>query len=78
MKIGVVGVGAVGSATTLSLLSRGCAREIVLVDLDDKRARAVALDMRYGTPLIAPVSLRVGKSRGPGRSQPAYRDRRGE
>ena len=60
MKIGVVGVGAVGSATTLSLLSRGCAREIVLVDLDDKRARAVALDMRYGTPLVAPVSLRVG------------------
>jgi threonine dehydrogenase-like Zn-dependent dehydrogenase len=29
VKIGVVGVGAVGSATTLSLLSRGCAREIV-------------------------------------------------
>jgi len=50
----------VGSATTLSLLSRGCAREIVLVGLNDKRARAVALDMRYGTPLVAPVSLRAG------------------
>lgn len=60
MKIGVVGVGAVGSATTLALLGRGTAREIVLVDKNVKRAQAVALDMRYGTPLVPPVDVRAG------------------
>jgi L-lactate dehydrogenase len=60
VKVGVIGVGAVGSATTLSLLGRGLAREIVLVDRNETRARAVALDMRYGAPLVPPVNLRAG------------------
>jgi L-lactate dehydrogenase len=55
-----VGVGAVGSATTLSLLGRGLVREIVLVDQNAARARAVALDMRYGAPLVPPVDVRAG------------------
>jgi L-lactate dehydrogenase len=60
MKVGVVGVGAVGAAVTLALLGRGTAREIVLIDRNESRARAVALDMRYGTPLLPPVDLRAG------------------
>jgi L-lactate dehydrogenase len=60
VKVGIIGVGAVGSATTLSLLGRGIAREIVLVDRNAARARAVALDMRYGTPLVPPVDVRDG------------------
>lgn len=60
MKVGMVGVGAVGSAATMALLARACAREIVLVDRDGARARGVALDMDYGVPLLPPVDLRAG------------------
>jgi L-lactate dehydrogenase len=60
MKIGVVGVGAVGAACAMSLVLRGCAREIVLVNRTRKRAKAVATDMRYGTPVSAPVAVRDG------------------
>lgn len=60
MKVGVIGVGAVGSAATMALLARGCAREVVLVDQNTKRANGVALDMDYVLPLLAPVDLRAG------------------
>jgi L-lactate dehydrogenase len=61
MKVGVVGVGAVGAAATLAILTRGCAREVVLVDQNRVRAQGVAMDMRYGTPLLPPVSLKAGE-----------------
>jgi L-lactate dehydrogenase len=51
MKIGIVGVGAVGAACALASIMRGAAREIVLLNRTRKRAEAVATDMRYGTPL---------------------------
>jgi L-lactate dehydrogenase len=60
VKVGVVGVGAVGSAVTLALLGRGCAREVVLVDKNRARARGVALDLRYGVPLLPPATVRDG------------------
>lgn len=60
MKIGVVGVGAVGSAATMALVARGCARDIVLVDQNTARAQGVALDMDYGLPLLPPTRLRSG------------------
>ncbi|GAB2995740.1 hypothetical protein LWP59_24810 [Amycolatopsis acidiphila] len=61
MKVGVVGVGAVGAATALSLLERGgMCRELVLIDKDFARARGVAADMRYAGPLSPMVDLRAG------------------
>jgi L-lactate dehydrogenase len=60
MKVGIVGVGAVGTACAMALLQRGSAREIVLVDLNEKRATAVATDMRYGVPVLSPVEIRQG------------------
>ena len=60
MKVGVVGVGRVGAACALSLVVRGSARELVLVDRTRARARAVATDLRYGTPLCPEVVLRDG------------------
>ncbi|GAA1266377.1 L-lactate dehydrogenase [Planotetraspora silvatica] len=61
VKVGVVGVGAVGAATVLSLIERGgMCREIVLVDLDSRRAAGVAADMRYATPLAPTVEVRAG------------------
>ena len=60
MKVGVVGVGRVGAACALSLVVRGSAREVVLVDRTRARARAVVTDLRYGAPLCPEVVLRDG------------------
>src|SRR3982074_1943207 len=51
MKIGVIGAGAVGAACLLATVMRGCAREIVVVNRDRKRAKGVATDLRYGAAL---------------------------
>jgi L-lactate dehydrogenase len=60
MKVGIIGVGAVGSACAIALMQRGSAREIVLVDKTRGRSRAVALDMRYGAPVSPTVDVRDG------------------
>jgi L-lactate dehydrogenase len=60
MKVGVVGVGRVGAACALSLVTRGSAREVVIVDRTRARARAVHTDLRYGAPLCPEVALRDG------------------
>src|SRR5213593_1765031 len=41
----------------MAALTRGSAREIVLVNRDRKTAEAVATDMRYGTPLGRKVDI---------------------
>ncbi len=62
MKVGVVGVGAVGAATALSLIERGgMCREIVAVDHTMARANGVATDLRYATPLSPTVDVRAGE-----------------
>jgi L-lactate dehydrogenase len=60
MKVGIIGTGAVGSACAFSLVLRGTAREIVLVDRTRERAKAVAADMRYGAPLSRALDIRDG------------------
>ena len=60
MKVGIIGVGAVGSACAIALMQRGSAREIVLLDRTHARARAVALDMSYGAPVSPAVDVRDG------------------
>lgn len=60
MKVGVIGAGAVGSACVFALAMRQAAREIVLIDRVRARAKAVAADMGYGTPLGRRVELREG------------------
>ncbi len=60
MKIGVIGAGAVGSACLLSLVVRGTAREIVVLDKNRKRAKAVATDLQYGASLSPRVDIRDG------------------
>ena len=60
MRVGVIGVGAVGSACAIALMQRGSAREIVLLDKTRARARAVALDMRYGAPVSPAVQISDG------------------
>jgi L-lactate dehydrogenase len=57
MKIGIVGAGKVGSACALAAVVRGSARDIVIVDRTRKRAKAVATDLRYGSPLCPKTAV---------------------
>jgi L-lactate dehydrogenase len=60
MKLGIIGTGNVGCAIALAAVTRGSAREIVLVNRTRKTAEAVATDLRYGTPLSPKVDIRDG------------------
>src|SRR5215510_8738957 len=60
MKLGIIGTGNVGCAIALTAVTRGRAREIVLVNRTRKTAEAVATDLRYGTPLAPKVDVRDG------------------
>src|SRR6185312_3585759 len=60
MKVGIVGAGAVGSACLLSVVMRGSAREVVLVNRNRKRAQGVVTDIQYGTVLLPPITLGCG------------------
>ena len=60
MKVGIIGTGQVGSACLLSLVMRGCAREIILINRDRQRARGLATDLQYGAVLSPAVEVSEG------------------
>jgi L-lactate dehydrogenase len=61
MRIGIVGAGAVGAASLLSLVMRGPpACQIVVLDRNNARARGVVADLQYGATLSPAVELRAG------------------
>jgi L-lactate dehydrogenase len=61
MKIGLIGAGAVGAASLISLVTRGVACEIVVLDSNRQRARGVVADLQYGATLSPAVELRAGE-----------------
>src|SRR5947208_17191701 len=60
MKIGIVGIGAVGAATAMAIVLRGRVRQLILVNRNRSRAKGVATDMRYGVPLSRPIAIADG------------------
>jgi L-lactate dehydrogenase len=46
MKLGIIGVGAVGSATAMAVALRARVCEVILIDSNEARAEAVATDMQ--------------------------------
>lgn len=60
MKIGIVGTGYVGSTAAFALVMQGVGREIVLVDLDEKRAQAEADDIFHAVPFAQPLQVVSG------------------
>ena len=60
MKIGIIGIGAVGTACAFATVMRGFTTEIVLLDRNRKRARGVVSDLRYGAALSSTVTLIEG------------------
>jgi L-lactate dehydrogenase len=60
MKVGIIGAGLVGSTAAYSLITRGVGREIILVDLNQERARAEANDLRHAVPFTHPLLVNSG------------------
>lgn len=60
MKIGIVGCGMVGSTCAFALVMRGVGRELVLVDINQKRAQAEANDILHAVPFANPMTVTAG------------------
>jgi L-lactate dehydrogenase len=60
MKVGIVGIGAVGAATAMAIALRARVRELILINRNRARAKAVATDMHYGVPLSPLVKVADG------------------
>ena len=59
-KITVIGAGSVGATVANDLMVQGVATEIVLVDINTKRAFGEALDIYQGAPFHSPAVVRSG------------------
>jgi L-lactate dehydrogenase len=60
MKVGIVGAGGVGSACLLSLVMRGIACQVVVLDKNHERAKGVVADLQYGATLSPAIELLAG------------------
>lgn len=59
-KISVIGAGSVGATIANDLMIQGIASEIVLVDINAKKALGEALDVYQGAPFHSPAIVRAG------------------
>lgn len=59
-KISVIGAGAVGSATVFALMNHNVASEIVIVDINHKKAEGEAMDISHGEVFVEPVNIIAG------------------
>lgn len=60
MKIGIIGAGFVGSTTAYTLVLKSLASEIVLIDLNEGKAEAEALDVLHAAALNSPCKVHKG------------------
>ncbi len=59
-KISVIGAGNVGATIANDLMVQGIASEILLVDVNKKKAMGEALDIYQGAPFHSPATVRSG------------------
>lgn len=59
-KVTIVGAGFVGSTIAYTLTAAGTASEIVLVDVDNKRAEGEAMDIEHGSPFFKESLIHAG------------------
>ena len=59
-KITIVGAGSVGATIANDLMVQGVASEIVLIDINEKKAIGEAMDIYQGAPFHSPVSVHQG------------------
>ncbi|MBQ6401012.1 MAG: L-lactate dehydrogenase [Firmicutes bacterium] len=59
-KVAIIGAGYVGASIAYALTVKDLASEIVLVDIDEKKAKGEAQDIQHGIPYMGTSSVRAG------------------
>ncbi|MBO7406257.1 MAG: NAD(P)-binding domain-containing protein, partial [Clostridia bacterium] len=59
-KITVIGAGSVGSTITYTLAVDKIASEIVMIDVNEEKARGEAMDILQGMPFSSPTNIYAG------------------
>ena len=59
-KCAIIGCGFVGSTTAFTLVENGMFSELVLLDIDQKKAKGEAMDLNHGLPFAKPVHVYAG------------------
>lgn len=59
-KVSIIGCGNVGMRYAYSMIIKGIARELVLVDYNIKKAEGEAMDLSHGAPYVSPVKIYAG------------------
>lgn len=59
-KVAIIGCGYVGAATAFSIMQSGLFSEMVLLDVDQKKAEGEAMDIMHGTPFAMPIHIHAG------------------
>jgi len=59
-KVGLIGTGMVGSSFAYSLMQRGVADELVLIDADSARAEGEMMDLNHGLPFVRQMRIIAG------------------
>ncbi len=59
-KILIIGAGSVGSTIAYALMIRGSARNIHILDMNEKKAMGEVLDLNHGRPFVNPVEISLG------------------
>ena len=59
-KITVIGAGSVGATIANDLMIQGVASEILLIDVNAKKAKGEAMDIYQGAPFHSPAIVRTG------------------
>ncbi len=59
-RVAIVGAGHVGATAAYALLLSGVAPEIVLIDIDTRRAEGEAMDLAHAVPFSDPVRIWAG------------------
>jgi L-lactate dehydrogenase len=60
MKVSIIGVGRVGSATAFALVTRGLIRELVLVGSDRAKSEGEAADLQHACAFVRPIKVVEG------------------
>ena len=60
-KITIIGAGSVGSTIAFMMAVKGIASEIVIIDINEKKALGEAMDIRQGTPFCQPCKIYAGR-----------------
>lgn len=62
-KIGIIGCGNVGSSIAFDLSASGLFSQMVLIDINEKKAHGEAMDLSHGLPFSEPMQIICGSYR---------------